>query len=310
MAKNTREIRRRIKSIKNTKKITKAMELVSASKMRKAVNQVLLTRSYAQVAWETIQTLSKKVDVSINPLLRQADEVKNIVLIIVSSNRGLCGGFNTNIIQKAREQIEKIQGENVNIDVITLGKKGYNGLARFDFNMKADFDKKDLTLNITDIYSLSHLVLDNFIKKDYDKVLVAYTDYHSALRQDARVVQLLPISTDEVDEELGTVEDYKKHAKEEGLQSKTNESVEYILEPDPKILLDQILPKIIEIRLYQAVLESDASEHSARMMAMRNATDAAQDMIDSLTFVYNQARQASITQEISEISAGKASLEK
>jgi F-type H+-transporting ATPase subunit gamma len=310
MAKNTREIRRRIKSITNTKKITKAMELVSASKMRKAVNQVFLTRSYAQVAWETILTLAKKVDVNLNPLLRQTESVKNVAVIVIASNRGLCGGFNTNIVNKTISEIRKVEGRAENIDIITMGKKCYTGLSRLGHKMKADFEKKDITTSITDIYSISRLILDAFMNQEYDKVLIAYTDYHSALRQVPRVVQLLPLSTEEVDEELGEAEDYKKHERKDELAAARDQSVEYILEPDPKMLLDQILPKIIEIKLYQAVLESDASEHSARMMAMRNATDAAQDMIDSLTFVYNQARQASITQEISEISAGKASLER
>lgn len=305
MANNTREIRRRIKSVKNTKKITKAMELVSAAKMRKAVNRVLMTRSYANVAWEILLRLSDQVDKNMSPLLRipKAGSIKKIAVIVVASNRGLCGGFNTNVVQKAVKFIKEKNSAIDCIDVITIGKKSYSGLVRYKFSMKADFDKKDVITSITDIYPMSHFVLDSYIKGEYDQIMIVYTDFESALRQIPRVTQLLPLSLIDIDQELGSVDQKSKN--EEFIQK----DLEYLLEPSPEKLIEYIAPKIIEIKLYQAVLESEASEHSSRMLAMKNASEAADDMVSSLVSVYNRARQASITQEISEISAGKASLE-
>lgn len=310
---NTLDIKRRIKSVKNTKKITKAMELVSASKMRKAVSRVLATRSYAKVAWETLVKLSQKVDINLTPLFAKRVPIKNIYLIVISSNRGLCGGFNANIINKAIQFIKKSNNssnnkETTNINIITVGKKAYTGLVKYNctVSMKADFEKKDVTTSLTDIYSISRLVLDDYINGLCDKVLITYTDYESALRQIPNVIQLLPIDAKDLENMLGNTQEAKKE-KIDSLEEKDFE--EYILEPDAKNLLDSIAPKIIEVKLYQALLESDASEHSARMMAMKNASESADDMMKTLSFAYNRARQAGITQEISEISAGKASLE-
>lgn len=302
---NTREIKRRIKSVKNTKKITKAMELVSAAKMRRATNKVLATRDYANVAWETLLELAQKVDTSTNPLLVQRPEIKSVAVIVISSNRGLCGGFNSNVIKKAVEYIKNRQEGVEKIDVITMGRKCFSGLARYDFTMKADFEKKDLAEGITDIYGMSHFLFDEYKKGNYDQVVVVYTDFESALTQTPRVTQILPLQLDSEDEALGAVETPVEHKDEELEQ----EDFEYILEPSPEELLNKIAPNIIEVKLYQAILESDASEHSARMMAMKNASEAADDMKDELTLAFNRARQASITQEISEISAGKAALQ-
>jgi F-type H+-transporting ATPase subunit gamma len=307
MANNTREIKRRIKSVKNTKKITKAMELVSAAKMRKSVQRVLATRSYAQVAWQTLMELSQRIDASENPLLAKRETIKNVAVVVIASNRGLCGGFNTNIIKKAAEFIQQREEGVENIDVITLGKKSFKPLARYNFNMKADFEKKDVTASMTDIFDVSNFLLSEYIAGTYDQVVITYTDFESALTQTPRVTTLLPLHLEDADQALGSVEDREGYGEVDELEQ---EEFEYILEPDPETLLNSIAPKIIEVKLYQAVLESDASEHSARMMAMKNASEAADDMTQSLVFAYNRARQASITQEISEISAGKASLEK
>lgn len=305
MSNNTREIKRRIKSIKNTKKITKAMELVSAAKMRKATSKVLATRSYANIAWKTLQELVKRTDVTQIDLLQERDVVKNVAVVVIASNRGLCGGFNSNIIKKATQYIQKRQESVENIDVITMGKKSFAGLARYNFNMKADFEKQDITNSIIDLAGLSAYLFDEFKKGTYDQVVVAYTDFESALQQIPRVAQLLPLSLHEEDEALGHVNDEETIPVDELEQGE----FEYLLEPNPQTLLEKIAPNIIEVKLYQAVLESDASEHSARMMAMKNASEAADDMNDALQLAYNRARQASITQEISEISAGKAALE-
>lgn len=314
MPASTREIKRRIKSVANIKKITKAMELVAASKMRRAVANVVASRSYANVAWQTVVRLSAKLGAShgasLHPLISNREKVKKAALVLITSNRGLCGGFNNQVLQKAVRYLKEINGQIPDVELVTLGKKGYQGLARFKYQVKADFEKKDVTTSITEIYALSHLLVKEYLANSYDQVVVAYTDYVSALTQKPKIFQILPLSLAFLDKDLGTVKaEEKENEPEEKLKFTKEEEGEYILEPDPKILLAAILPKMIEVRLYQAVLESDASEHSARMLAMRNATDSAGEMIDDLTLAYNSARQAGITKEISEISAGKASLE-
>jgi len=299
-----REIRRRIKSITNTKKITKAMEMVAASKMRRAVNNVLATRSYANLAWQVVLNLAQKTESQYHPLL-QIRPVKKIGIILISSNRGLCGGFNNQIATKTIKEIQKYLGQNIETEVITLGKRGRDIIRRYNLNIVADFIKQDLTTSITQISALSHLILEDFISGKYDKIILAYTDFVSSIVQKPRLKQLLPLEP-ERDEYLGTMG--KIQATSSKLPAPSYQ-YEYLFEPDPDEVLKNLLPRLIEMQIYQAVLESDASEHSARMMAMRNATEAAGDMILDLTLAYNQARQAGITKEIAEIAGGKAALE-
>ena len=316
MPQGTRELKRRIKSINNTRKITKAMEMVAAAKMRKAINNVLATRDYANLAWTTILNLSERTDAAKHPLL-QNREVKRVALVIISSNRGLCGGFNHNIVKKALKSIEKHSADTVITDVITLGSKGRDISLSEKVTVVADFIKQDITLSVSDITSLSHLLINDYRQGVYDRIMVAYTDYVSAIRQVPRVKQLLPLKLGDEDQYLGVVgksagiETTKDFIAEKQARYKkpNNWSYEYLFEPNPGVVLEAMLPRLIEMQIYQAVLESDASEHSARMLSMRSASDAAGDMISDLTLVYNQARQAGITQEIAEISSGAAALE-
>jgi len=300
MASGFREIKRRISSIQNTKKITKAMELVSAVKMRKAVEQVLSTRDYANMAWRMLLDLSQKVDRKYHALL-QSREVTKIGLIIITSNRGLCGAFNQNLLRLANEYIDSQKKENIPIEAVILGKKG-RSLAHQGVNLVADFDKVDVTTSIKDVLPMARMMIDEYIKGTYDKVVIIYTDYISSLKQVPRLKQILPIV--EADRYLGQVETNKQENKEP-----TPENYDFIYEPTPALVLDYLLPRLIEMQVYQAVLESDASEHSARMMSMRNATEAAGEMIEGLTLVYNQARQSAITAELADISGGRLALE-
>ncbi len=316
MPQATRDIKRRITSIANTKKITKAMELVAAAKMRKAVDRVLASRNYSNLAWQTVLHLAQKTKSSAYPLLKQRAS-KKIALVLISSNRGLCGGFNSQIVQKTISSIKKHKDSIEKTDIITLGERGRDGIIRHKYEVSADFEKKDLTISISDINIMSQFLIDEFVKGTYDKVMVAYTDFISSIDQSPRIMQLLPLKTDEKDEYLGEVTSFGKKDEKKSTSAKATEDkeegeeakYEYLFEPDPKQVLDFILPRLVETLIYQAVLESDASEHSARMMAMRNASDAASDMISELTLVFNKARQASITNEIAEISAGRAALE-
>ena len=317
MASGTRELKRRIKSVASTQKVTKAMEMVAASKMRRAIASVLATRDYSNLAWATIMHLAERTDSRLHPLLTKKNKIENVCLILVSSNRGLCGGFNMQVVQKAVHSIKKHEQSVKVTDVITMGTKGRDIVRGFKLNVAADFKKQDLTLRVSDIYSVAHLIIKDFSSGKYDKVFIAFTDFVSSLKQVPRVKQLLPVDQ-EPDEYLGVVggssgvETTKEFIKEkaEKYLKKGKYQFEYIFEPDPKTVLEEMLPRLIETQIYQAVLESEASEHSARMFSMRNASEAASDMISDLTLSYNRARQSGITQEIAEISSAAESLKK
>ncbi|MBU1131965.1 ATP synthase F1 subunit gamma [Patescibacteria group bacterium] len=315
MPSGTRDLRRRIKAIGNTKKITKAMQMVAASKMRKAIASVLATRDYANLAWTTILHLSEKTDPNLHPLLQKKEKVERVGLILITSNRGLCGGFNMQVVNKAISSIKKHELTVKQTEILTLGKRGRDIIHNFGYSIMADFPKQDITLNTADVSSLSRLVLQDFVGKKYDKVFIAFTDFVSTLSQIPRVRQLLPM-TAEPDEYIGvvgksagieTTKEFIEEKKEKYL-TRGDFTYEYTFEPSADKVLEEMLPRLIEMQIYQAVLESEASEHSARMVAMKKACDAAGDMIDDLTLYYNRARQAGITQEITEISSGAASL--
>ncbi|PJE77187.1 ATP synthase F1 subunit gamma [Candidatus Uhrbacteria bacterium CG10_big_fil_rev_8_21_14_0_10_48_16] len=303
MAVQTRTIKRRIKSVKNTRKITKAMEMVAASKMRKAVNSVIGSRPYSKLAWNTVKSIGSRVDMSLHPLLRKEETAKNVLVLLITSDKGLAGGFNTNILRRTKKIMEEL-GEGVNIQTICIGKRGADAMRRMNRGIMASF--VDITNNTTfeEVLPIGRMVIDEFTKGNVDKVFVAYTDFVSAVSQNPLILELLPLGTEEDMEQIGEVTEVDKGKEKTYLEAK-----EYTFEPSPQLVLNQILPRLVETMVYQAVLESAASEHSARMMAMRSATDAAGEMLDDLTFTFNQARQAGITQEIAEISSGKAALE-
>lgn len=315
MAKGIRELRRRIKSIQNTKKITKAMEMVSAAKMRKAVESVLATRDYANLAWSTIMQLSERTDSKHHPLLRKREKIEKVAVVLVSSNRGLCGAFNMQVVQKAIDSIKLHESKVKETEVITFGTKGRDIAKNLGYNIVADFPKEDITKKATDVSPIAKMIIDKFAVGEYDKVFVTFTDFETSMKQVPRVKQLLPIETQPDDylgvvgksKGVGSTKDFIKEKADKYLV-KGSFTYEYVFEPNPAEVLKLMLPRLIEMQIYQAVLESEASEHSSRMMAMKNATDAAGEMIDDLTLTYNRARQASITQEIAEISSGAAAL--
>ncbi len=317
-----RDIKNRIKSIGNTKKITKAMEMVAASKMRKAIEAVLKTRTYANLSWLTVLNLSRSANSdnqALHQLLTPRKEIKKVGIILITSNRGLCGGFNTAIINKVHESIIKYQkiGEEAEIEAefVLIGKKGA-AIHRHGQTVVADFPKLDLASEVNEIVPVANLIIGEYLSGKYDKVMVAYTDFVSSSKQIPRVKQILPIEIDQTDEYLGIVgKDTRLGLDKQFIEEKEKKylqsgqfNYEYVFEPSPEEVLNDMLPRLIEIQLYQALLESNASEHSARMAAMHQATDAAGDMVNELTLSYNKARQASITAEIAEISAGANAL--
>jgi len=307
MATSTRLIRRRIKSVTNTRKITKAMELVAASKMRKAVSSVLGTRPYAQAAWLAVRQIAKVSDAEMHPLLAKRDGNGRALVILLTSDGGLCGGFNSQMLRAATVFMRKRGTENV--DVVAIGRKGQDACRRFGWNMVATFTALANAPQVSDVRPVADLAIGDYMSGKYDEVFLAYTDYRSALIQKPVIGRLLPLThiegLGEASETLFGVEEPGETIAEDGQAGPR----EYLFEPSPQEVLDAMLPRIVEAEIFQAVLESTASEHSARMMSMRSASDAADEMIDNLTLTYNQARQAGITAEIAEISSGKAALE-
>ncbi len=286
-------IRRRIRSVGNTRKITKAMEMVSASKMRRATERVVSSRPYALVAAETIRHLTAYGQQRLHPLLMPRQTVKRVVAVLVSSNRGLCGGFNANVAQ-AGLQLLRSQEASATISFVTLGKKGRDYIRRRGANVSADWTKADVTTDAKEILPLTRRLVQDFLADKFDAVYLVYTDYVSSLRQVPRVKQLLPFLPE-------------ASLPGNGVATMANET-EYIFEPAVEEILDEVIPRLLEVQVYQAVLESEASEHAARMMAMRNASQAAEDMIDELRLAYNLERQAAITRELAEITAGASAL--
>ena len=314
MAVQTRAIKRRIKSVKNTRKITKAMELVAASKMRKAVSAVALSRPYSKLAWNTIRSIGARVDTSLHPLLRARPVVKSVLLLLITSDRGLAGGFNTNILRKTRGTVKAL-GEGVEVQTICIGKRGADAMRRMNLPIMASFQEITNNTKFEEVLPIGRLVIHEFSSEKFDKVLVAYTDFVSPVTQTPIMVELLPLSTvvapgfSPGEAQAPAVAKAMAGGEAWDYQNGKVPSSDYTFEPSPELVLNKMLPRLVETMVYQAVLESAASEHSSRMMAMRSASDSAAEMIDDLTFTFNQARQAGITQEIAEISSGKAALE-
>jgi F-type H+-transporting ATPase subunit gamma len=253
---------------------------------------------YAEYSWEVLTSVAMNIEDSTNPLFKER-EVKNILFVLITSNRGLCGAYNTQVIKKAISLL-KLEEKNTNIDFITIGKKGDTAMRRIDKNIIASFIELPDKVSISDIIPVSKLVMDEYISLRYDKVLIAFTDFISALNQKPNIKQILPISK----------KDFAEALLSQGLSkaSATKKKINYLFEGDFETLISSLAEKITRMQIYQMLLESNASEQSSRMVAMKNASEASGEMIDDLTLVFNKARQANITREISEISAGMASV--
>jgi F-type H+-transporting ATPase subunit gamma len=328
---STKEIKNRIKSIGNTKKITKAMEMVSAAKMRKTIEAVLKTRSYANLSWMTVLNIAGSVNAGkfLHPLLARREEIKKEAVVLITSNRGLCSSFNSAVIAKAVNSVKKhhtdekkltehlVEKVERPVDFILLGKKGLSVKSRYNHNIAAEFVKEDVAYSAKEVSAIAKMIIADFLSGKYDKVMVAYTDFVSPVKQIPRVKQILPIDLEAQDHHLGIVgqdpkigadAEFIKAKEEKYLHDAKHEAYVFTYEPSAEEVLNAILPRLIEVQLFQALLESNASEHSARMAAMHKATDAAKDLVAELTLYFNKARQAAITREISEISAGVSAM--
>lgn len=293
-----REIRRRIRSVKNIAQVTRALEAVSASKVRRAQAQVLATRPYAEKSWQVLTHLAAQMapGARSHPLLTRRGEVKAVDVMLMTSDRGLCGAFNFNMV---RTTLGFIEQRDKPTRLITVGRKGRDLMHRAGYNIVAEFSRLPDAPSSLDILPIARLALDDFLDGVVDEVYVAYTDFINTLRQKTTVKRLLPILVSEVAAQAMSeyIEDVQ-----------VGPVPEYLYEPSPQQILDAVIPRFTELQVYQAVLESQASEHSARMMAMRNATENADALVDDLTLSYNKARQQAITSEILDIAGGAEAL--
>ena len=306
----TKEIKRRIKSVRNTKKITKAMELVAASKMKRAVSSTLSSRLYAGYSWDILTSVAENLednkDYQTHPFFNEQASGKTLI-VLITSNRGLCGGYNSQIIKKTLHQLQE---KGSNVDIITVGKKGDVAMRRINQNITGVFtEMPDVNISISDISPLSKMVMNEYKNSTYKKVYIAYTHFTSALSQKPIVKQLLPISRDEIENVLNFANKSRVQVENgEIVKIMEPKKISYLFEGDFNTLIESLAEKITRMQIFQMILESNASEQSARMVAMKNASEASGEMIDDLTLVFNKARQSNITREISEISAGMASV--
>ncbi len=286
---NTREIRRRIRSVKNISQVTKAMEAVSAAKMRKAQNQVTATRPYAIQASEVLSYIARlpSTENELDPLI-QVRPVKRVGIILITADRGLAGGFNANVIRAAANFMRAERAKGREVEAVTVGRKGRDWLLRYDPVVRAEFMNMPDNPTSYDVAPITRLVVDDYSQGYFDEVHLIYTDFVNTVVQEPVVRKLLPI---------------------EPAEPSVSMAPEYIFEPSPEAVLSRVLYGFTEVQILQALYESIASEHSARMVAMRNATDAALELVDSLTLTYNKARQEGITNELMDIIGGSVAQE-
>jgi F-type H+-transporting ATPase subunit gamma len=293
-----KEVRNRIKSVKNISQITRALEAVSASRVRRAQARVLASRAYADKAWEILINLQNASGAS-HPLLTAREEVNKVMIVVITSDRGLAGSYNTNVLRVAERFEARIAKP---VQYVTLGRKGRDTLIRSGANVVAEFSDMPAEPTIGTIAPIARLAIDAYMNGEVDEVVIAYTDFINMLTQQPVVRVWLPLSTNAHASRVAS--DLVKQ-----MPSVTEGALSYDYEPSAAAVLDEIVPRFTELQLYQALLEAQASEHAARMAAMRNATDNASQLVSDLTLEYNKARQAAITSEILDIVGGANALQ-
>ena len=284
-----KEIRTQIGSIKNTQKITSAMEMVAASKMRKAQDRMAATRPYSDKIYNVIQHLAFAHPEYKHPYLQDREETKRVGYIIVSSDRGLCGGLNNNLFKTVLKDLKEKSDKGLEVDICTIGQKASSFFRRLPVNLVSQTAQLGDTPRAHELVGTVKVMLDAYNEGRIDSLYLVYNEFVNTMTQDDKVLRLLPAKPEKPSEEM-------------------SHHWDYIYEPDAKDVLDDLLVRYIESLVYQSVVENIACEQAARMIAMKSATDNAGDLIDDLQLVYNKARQAAITQEISEIVAGAAAV--
>ncbi|HFC11899.1 MAG TPA: ATP synthase F1 subunit gamma [Anaerolineae bacterium] len=292
------ELRKRIRSVKNISTVTNALSAVSASKARRAEKSVRATRDYAGKAFEILNNLAAQEGGNAHVLLATREEIKRTGLVLITGDRGLCGGYNTNVVKLAEKFIS---ASATAVDVITVGKKGRDLMIRRGYNVSATFINMSGKPTIADILPIARIVTDDYLAGKYDQVFIAYTDFVNLAKSVANIKQLLPLKPLNLDGMA--VSEYVSAVDVEEAQG-----LKYSYEPDPQQLLDTIVPRFTELQIYQALLEAIASEESARFVAMNNATENANSLVDALTLERNKVRQTNITNEILDIVGGAEAL--
>lgn len=280
-----RDLRRRARSVRNIQQLTRAMQLVAASKMRRAQEAVLASRPFEERLRTMLNDVAPYADPELSPLLRRRTPVKKVAIVLITSARGLVGPMNVNLLRTTL----RFAQERPAVEYVAVGRKGIGSLRRMRLSLLAEFPTMPDRPTTADTNPIARTAVDEFVNGSVDEVHLAFTRFVNTLRQEPTVRRLLPLVPEE--EDLDALP-----------------PIQYLFEPDPQTVMDQILPRFVEVAIYQAVLESKASEFSAQMVAMRNATDAAADLISELTLAANKARQTRITKEMLEIASGAEAL--
>jgi F-type H+-transporting ATPase subunit gamma len=285
---NARDIRGKIKSVKNTKKVTKALEMVSASKIRKAEEQMARTRPYARMMKQVAGHIAEANPEYTHPFMIEREAVGAVGFILITTDRGLCGGLNTNLFKQVLGAMREWDEQGASIEMVTIGRKGNSFFKRLGATISGHIEHLGEQPQLNDVIGVVKVMMDKYRAGELDRVYLLYNDFVNTMTQRPRVDQLLP---------LPHIDD-----------GEMRENWDYLYEPSAQEVLDDVLVRYIEVEVYQGVVENLASEHAARMVAMKAASDNANDLIDSLTLKYNKARQAAITQELSEIVGGAAAI--
>lgn len=283
-----KEIRTKIKSVENTRKITKAMEMVAASKMRKAQDRMLKARPYGEKIRRVAAHLSHALSEYKHPFLETRDQVKKVGIILVTSDKGLCGGLNTNVLRQLVSKMRELEGKNIKVQVTAIGSKGFAFLQRNGAEVSSQAIGLGDNPHIDSLIGPVKVQIDAYNAGEIDELHIAYTRFVNTMRQEPVIEQLLPLAGDTVGSE--------------------SSRWDYVYEPDAKSVIDDLLVRYLEALVYQSVAENIASEQSARMVAMKAASDNAKNVIEELKLVYNKTRQAAITKELSEIVSGAAAV--
>jgi F-type H+-transporting ATPase subunit gamma len=290
---SAREMRMRIRSVKNISQVTHALEAVSASKVRKAIAAIVATRAYATKAWQILMHIAGQPgQASLHPLLAHRPEIRTVLVVVISGDRGLAGAYNSNIIRFVIQYFDHFE---VPVRYITVGRKGRDMLVRRRKQVIAEFSNLPAAPSFADVSAIGRKAVDEFLKGNADEVYLVYTDFVNMGKQEPVVKKLLPL---EFGDEAGRVQDYEHQ----------HLTAAYIYEPAEEELLDKIIPRFTALQVYQAILASLASEHAARMVAMHNATDNAIELVGDLQLQYNKARQQTITSDLLDIVGGAEAL--
>ncbi len=285
----SKEIRTKIKSVENTRKITRAMEMVAAAKMRKSQQRMRAARPYAEKIRQVAAHLSHANSEYSHPYLIKRDAIKNVGIILITSDKGLCGGLNTNILRMAVAQMKQFEAKGTGIRVTPIGSKGFSFMSRIGAQIKSHLTGLGDTPRIENMIGAVKVMLDAYVAGEVDAIYISYNHFVNTMKQEPVFEQLLPLSG-------------------EALSKESKDSWDYIYEPEAKVVIDELLVRYVESLVYTAVSENQASEQSARMVAMKAASENAKAVIGELKLVYNKARQAAITKEISEIVGGAAAV--